>query len=260
MHVAVVQTNPIFGEVKKNVDKALLLMETAPADLYVLPELFNSGYNFIDEAEVRTLAEPANGSTYHTIYKWTKKHSCYIVYGFAEQADRIYNSAALVGPDGIVGIYRKVHLFDWENLFFAPGNLGFPVFNLPFGKIGIMICFDWMYPESARSLALKGAQLIVHPSNLVLPNCPDAMVTRCLENKVFTATADRVGEENRGGVDLKFIGASEIIAPDGKILCRLGVHEPAISVADVELSLANKKQINEYNNLFNGRRPDQYDL
>ena len=121
-----------------------------------------------------------------------------------------------------------------------------------------MICFDWIYPESARSLALKGAQLIVHPANLVLPNCPDAMVTRCLENRVFTATADRVGEENRGGVDLKFIGTSEIVAPDGKILCRLGVHEPAISVADIDLSLADKKQINEYNHLFKRRRPDQY--
>jgi predicted amidohydrolase len=260
MRVAVVQTNPIFGEVKKNVNKALSLMETASADLYVLPELFNSGYNFIDEAEVRTLAEPADGSTFRTICEWTKKHSCYVVYGFAEQAEIIYNSAALVGPDGIVGIYRKVHLFDRENLFLAPGNLGFPVFNLPFGKIGIMICFDWIYPESVRSLALKGAQLIVHPANLVLPNCPDAMVTRCLENRVFTATADRVGEENRGGVDLKFIGTSEIVAPNGNILCRLGVHEPAISVADVDLSLADKKQINEYNHLFNGRRPDQYDL
>ena len=260
MRVAVVQTNPIFGEVKKNVGNALSLMETAPADIYVLPELFNSGYNFVDEAEVGTLAEPANGPTFRTICEWIKKHSCYVVYGFAEQADRIYNSAALVGPHGIVGIYRKVHLFDRENLFFAPGNLGFPVFNLPFGKVGIMICFDWIYPESARSLALKGAQLIVHPANLVLPNCPDAMVTRCLENRVFTATADRVGEENRGGVDLKFIGKSEIVAPNGKILCRIGVHRPAISVADVDLSLAAKKQINEYNHLFKGRRPDQYNL
>jgi predicted amidohydrolase len=247
-------------EVKKNVDKALSLMETAPADLYVLRELFNSGYNFIDEAEVRTLAEPANGSTFRTICEWTKKHSCYIVYGFAEQADRIYNSGELVGPGGIVGIYRKVHLFYRENLFFTPGNLGFPVFNLPFGKIGIMICFDWIYPESARSLALKGAQLIVHPANLVLPNCPDAMVTRCLENRVFTATADRVGEENRGEFDLKFIGTSEIVAPNGKILCRLGVQESTISVVDVDLTLANQKKINDYNHLFEGRKMDQYNM
>jgi predicted amidohydrolase len=101
MRVAVVQTDPVFGEVKKNVDKALSLMETASADLYVLPELFNTGYNFVDEAEVRTLAEPANGSTFRTICEWTKKYSCYVVYGFAEKAEKIYNSAALVGPPWI---------------------------------------------------------------------------------------------------------------------------------------------------------------
>ncbi|MGD0590395.1 MAG: nitrilase-related carbon-nitrogen hydrolase [Bacteroidota bacterium] len=260
MRVAVVQTNPIFGEVKKNIDKALSLMETVMADLYVLPELFNTGYNFVDEAEVRSMAESADGSTFQTINEWTTKHSTYSVYGFAEQADKLYNSAALVGPEGFIGIYRKVHLFDRENLFFAPGNLGFPVFDLPIGKVGMMVCFDWLYPESVRSLALKGAQLIAHPSNLVLPYCPDGMVTRALENKVFTATADRVGEENRGGIDLKFIGTSQIVATNGKILCRLGEREHGIAVADIDLTLADKKQINEYNHLLKGRRPDQYSL
>jgi predicted amidohydrolase len=258
--VAVVQTNPTFGEVKMNVHEALSLMETSSADLYVLPEMFNSGYNFINDSEVRKLAEPADGSTFRMMSEWTKKHSTYVVYGFVEHSDRTYNSAALVGPDGIVGMYRKVHLFDRENFFFAPGNLGFPVFNLPFGKIGMMICFDWIYPESARSLMINGAQLIAHPANLVLLNCPDAMVTRCLENRVFAATADRIGEETRGGVDLKFIGTSEIIAPDGKILCRLGDHDPAISAVDVDLTRADKKQINEYNHLIKGRRPDQYNV
>jgi 5-aminopentanamidase len=260
MRIAVVQTNPVFGEVEKNIHDALSLMETTEADVYVLPELFTTGYNFKDEKEIRTMAEPADGITCRTMSAWIKKNPCYVVYGFAEQAEKMFNSAALVGPDGLVGMYRKVHLFDRENLFFAPGNLGFPVFNLPIGKVGIMICFDWMYPESARTLALKGAQMIAHPANLVLPNCPDAMVTRCLENRVFTATADRVGEENRCGVDLKFIGTSEIVAPDGKILCRLGVHEPAISCADVDLSLSDKKQITKSNQLFNGLRPDQYNL
>ena len=107
----------------------------------------------------------------------------------------IYKSATLIGPDSMLGIYSKVQLFDREKLFFAPGNLGFPVFNLPFGKIGIMICFDWIYPENARSLMIKGAQLIAHPANLVMPHCPDAIVIRCLENSVFTATADRIGEK-----------------------------------------------------------------
>ena len=260
MRIAVVQTNPIFGQVRKNVENALSLMDTAAADLYVLPELFSTGYNFIDESEVKSFVEPADGLTFRTVKEWTKNHSCYVIYGFAEQADRLYNSAALVGPQGLIGIYRKVHLFDRENIFFTPGNLGFSVFDLPFGKIGIMICFDWIYPESARSLALKGAQLIAHPSNLVLPNCPDAMITRCLENRVFSATADRIGEEYRGGMDLRFIGASEIVTPTGKILCRLGDHDSSISVAEVDLSQADHKQLNDYNHVLNGRRPDQYNL
>jgi len=260
MRAAVVQTDPIFGEVKINVAKALSMMESVEADLYILPELFNTGYNFIDEAEVRNMAESSSGSTFRMIKEWTKEHSCFVVYGFAEKADKIFNSAALVGQGVLVGIYRKVHLFDRENKFFAPGDLGFPVFDIPFGKIGMMICFDWMFPESTRSLALKGAQLIAHPSNLVLPNCPDAMVTRCLENRVYTATADRVGEENRGGVDLRFIGTSEIVAPNGNILCRLGNREPAISTADIHLALADKKKINKYNDLFKGRRTDQYSM
>jgi predicted amidohydrolase len=260
MRVAVGQTNPIFGEVNKNIQDALDLMETAKADLYVLPELFNTGYNFINQRESETLAEPAQGETCSTLSRWAKNHSCYIVYGFAERADKIYNSSALVGPEGFIGAYRKVHLFYRENIFFTPGNLGFPVFDLPFGKIGMMVCFDWLYPESARSLSLKGAQLIAHPSNLVLPYCPDGMVTRALENKVFTVTADRVGEEKRGGIDLKFIGTSEIVAPNGKILCRLGEKESGIAVTDIDLDLADKKQINEYNHLFKGRRTDQYSL
>ena len=260
VHVAVVQTNPIFGEVKKNIQDALDLMETVKADLYVLPELFNTGYNFIDQKESIALAEEAGGMTCKMLCKFTKKQMCYIAYGFAEKADTIYNSSSLIGPEGFIGVYRKVHLFYRENILFAPGNLGFPVFDLPFGKIGMMICFDWLYPESTRSLALKGAQLVAHPSNLVLPYCPDGMVTRALENKVFTATADRVGEENRGGIDLKFIGTSEIVAPDGKILFRLGKSEPAIGVVDIDFSLADKKQINEYNHLLKGRRPDQYSL
>ena len=215
--LAVVQTKPVFGDVAASVRVTLELMQTAPADLYVLPELFNTGYNFLDTKEVESVAEPADGPTSKALLEFARKNSCYVVYGFAERDIHLYNSAALVGPAGLVGIYRKVHLFDRENLFFVPGNLGFPVFELPFGRVGIMVCFDWIFPESARTLALKGAQLIAHPSNLVLPYCPDAMVTRCLENKVFSATADRVGREQRGMFDLRFIGSSEVVTPQGEI-------------------------------------------
>lgn len=260
MRVAVVQTNPIFGEVQANVDVALASMQQLETDFFVLPELFNTGYNFASTEEVHKLAEASDGFTYHRIADFAAKKSCYVVYGFVEKAEKIFNSAALVGPSGLIGVYRKIHLFDREHLFFAPGDLGFPVFDLPFGKIGIMICFDWIYPEGARSLALKGAQLIAHPSNLVLPYCPDAMVTRCLENRVFAATANRVGSEDRGGFDLRFIGTSEIVSPRGEILKQLSTEKPEIGVADIDLGLASDKKINTFNDLLGGRRTDQYSL
>lgn len=258
MRIAVVQTSPVFGDVESNVTNSLSLIEKVDADLFVLPELFNTGYNFFDVTEVRSLSETVSGFTLKAVGEFAKKKPCHVAYGFAEKADSLYNSAALVGPEGLVGLYRKVHLYYRENLFFAPGNLGFPVFDLPFGKIGMMICFDWIYPESARTLALRGAQLIVHPSNLVLPHCPDAMVTRCLENRVFAATANRVGRENRGEIDLTYLGKSEIVSPRGEILKRLGETEVGVAIADIDLSAAVNKRINEFNDLLVGRRADQY--
>jgi len=258
MRVAVVQTDPIFGDVESNIANAVSLMETVNADLYVLPELFNTGYNFINQEEVLRFAETTSEITIQSLLFFAGKKSCYVVAGFAEKAGKIYNSSALVGPNGLVGIYRKVHLYFREKLFFSPGNLGFPVFDLPIGKIGMMICFDWIYPEAARTLALNGAQLIAHPSNLVLPYCPEAMVTRCLENRVFTATANRVGNEERGNLNLKFIGRSEVVSPGGEIMSRLGVGEAGITVVDLNMNEANNKQVNEYNNLFEDRKPKAY--
>jgi 5-aminopentanamidase len=258
MRLAIVQTQPEFGKVDSNIEMALSLMQSVPADLYVLPELFNTGYNFVEKKEVEDLAEPSNGKTFQALLAFAAKRSCFVAYGFAERADQLYNSAALVGPSGLAGVYRKVHLFDRETLFFKPGNLGFPVFDMPFGKAGMMVCFDWIFPESARTLALKGAQLIIHPSNLVLPYCPDAMITRCLENRVFSATANRVGRENRGSNDLRFIGTSEIVSPSGEILARLTSDETGIVAADVDLHEADRKKINRHNDLLTDRRPEQY--
>lgn len=258
MRIAVVQTSPIFGDIEANVRNAIALMEGAEADLFVLPELFNTGYNFVSTEEVDRLSENTSGYTFDLMSTFAKRKSCYIVYGFVEKTVRLYNSASLVGPYGMMGLYRKIHLFNRENLFFSPGDLGFPVFNLPIGRVGIMICFDWIYPESARSLALKGAQLIAHPSNLVLPHCPEAMVTRCIENRVFAATADRVGREDRGEVQFTFIGTSEIVSQDGKVLQRLDSQQTGVAVADIDLQMANNKQLNQYNHLFTGRRTNQY--
>ncbi len=260
MRVAVVQTDPTFGNAEYNISQAIAMMGTVQADLYVLPELFNTGYNFIDEKEVQDLAEPSTGKTFQAITEFASRNKSYVVYGFAEKADLFYNSAAIVGPNGLIGLYRKIHLFYRETLFFAPGNLGFPVFEFPFGKVGIMICFDWFFPESARTLALQGADIIAHPSNLVMPYCPDAIVTRCLENRVFCATANRIGSEDRGGNALTYIGTSEIVSQRGEILKRLNRDESAVAVIDIDLSQARDKSLNKYNNIVEDRRPPFYTL
>ncbi|MFZ1976357.1 MAG: nitrilase-related carbon-nitrogen hydrolase [Bacteroidota bacterium] len=258
MRVAVVQSCPVFGKPGENIERALESMASIPADLYILPELCTTGYAFSDKAEAASLAENAYGRTFEKFSEFARRHNAFIVYGFAENTDVLYNSSLLAGPYGFIGLYRKVHLFDREKLFFAPGNLGFPVYETPLGTIGMMICFDWLFPESARSLALQGVQLIAHPANLVLPYCPDAMVTRCLENHVFTATANRVGNEQRGGASLHFIGTSEVVDPNGNVLLRLSPAEEQIAAADIDLSQARNKRINERNDVLTDRRPDQY--
>ncbi len=157
-------------------------------------------------------------------------------------------------------LFDAIHLYYHINIFFKRGDLGFPVFDTAFGKVGMMICYDWFFPEAMRTLALKGAQLIAHPSNLVLPHCPDAMVTRCLENKVFSATANRIGTEDRGGHKLSFIGKSEIVSPKGEILTRLTSNEAGISVVEINLADALNKRLNEFNDAFGDRDVASYKL
>jgi predicted amidohydrolase len=117
-----------------------------------------------------------------------------------------------------------------------------------------MVCFDWFFPEAARTLALKGADLIAHPANLVLPYCPEAMRTRCLENRVFAVTCNRVGRE-RG---LRYIGQSQIVDPWGKILSRASGTLEASAAVSVDLRLARSKRLNAANDLFSDRRPAVY--
>jgi predicted amidohydrolase len=122
-----------------------------------------------------------------------------------------------------------------------------------------MVCFDWFYPEAARTLALKGADILCHPSNLVLPFCPDGMVTRCLENRVFSITANRIGAEARGGKKpLTFIGTSEVVTPNGRVLERAPRDQDAVAVVEIDPSEARNKALNPYNDLLADRRPALY--
>jgi len=255
------QTQPEFGAVNANLSQAKKLWGDRKADLLVLPELFSTGYQFQSLAEARNLSEPIpDGPTTLFLIDWARDSGITIVAGLAEQEGKtLYNSAVIVGPKGFIGKFRKAHIFDSENNFFQPGDLPFTVFDAGFAKIGIMICFDWRFPETARTLALQGADIIAHPSNLVLPHCPQAMITRCLENRVYVVTSDRVGTEKRApGEALKFIGQSQVVDPDGTILVRASEDREEAHVVEIDLTKARNKRINGRNDLFADRREDLY--
>ena len=264
LKVAAIQTAPDFGAYDRNITDALASIP-AGCDLAVLPELFASGYQFRSRDEVRQLsdsfdlpAEPA--SAFGRLLDHAQRHDCTIVAGLAERSgDALYNSSVLVRPDGTREVYRKVHLFSDEKLVFTPGDLGFPVFAACGTEVGMMVCFDWLFPESARSLALAGARVLCHPSNLVLPWCPQAMITRCLENRVFALTANRIGTEHRTGEALTFIGLSQVVSPGGDVLIRLGSDEPGVAAAEIDPG-ATDKQVTPRNHLWRDRRPDAYRL
>jgi predicted amidohydrolase len=261
LKVGYLQFNPIFGESKQNLDFVAERVRRTECDLLVLPELFNTGYQFCSAEEAASLAEDIpTGPTTARLLHLAVDCRMHIVAGLAERAQgRIYNSAVLLGPSGVIGVYRKIHLYSEETLWFAPGDTGFPVYDIGPARIGLMICFDWFYPEAARTLALKGADIIAHPSNLVLPHCPDAMIIRCLENRVFAVTSNRIGSEKRGGKSkLSFIGTSEIVSPTGKILKRARGGQVELGVVDIDPLEAREKKINSYNDLLAGRRPAHY--
>lgn len=263
MRVGFFQFEPMFGEVAGNLDAVASKLEQADADLIVLPELFASGYQFVSQEEVQRLAEPVpDGPTVRRLAEVAQRRRMHIVAGLPEQAgSRYYNSAIVVGPSGFLGCYRKTHLFFEETLFFTPGDSGFQVWDIGPAKIGVMICFDWYYPEAARSLAMQGADIICHPSNLVLPNCPDSMPVRCLENRVFAITCNRIGSEARGGKSrLTYIGHSEIVTPKGVIQYRAPRDQEDLAVIDIDPAEARDKSLNPYNDLLRDRRAALYNL
>jgi beta-ureidopropionase len=251
MRVGFVQINSKLFDVEGNIDKALRLTGKKLMDLLVLPELFNTGYNFRSRREVAKVAELIpNGFTTQILREFSKRNGAMIVAGIAERKGQsFYNSAVVVKEGKYLGRYRKVHLFYNEKKFFKPGY-EFKVFE----KIGVMICFDWIFPESARTLMLKGAEVVAHPSNLVLPHCPASMKTRALENRVYVVTADRVGVE-RG---LRFIGQSQIVSPQGGIIYRASPTREECIVRSIDLELARDKSVTPRNDLVKDRVPLAY--
>jgi predicted amidohydrolase len=261
MKIGYVQTSPEFGNKRKNFEAVRQLVKGVSADLLVLPELFATGYAFTSPGEVRDLAE-GPGETEETasfLLEVSRSTGAIVVGGFIERdADRYFNSSLIVYGSEVTGTYRKIHLFFREKQWFTPGDRPLEVHAVNGSRIGVMLCFDWIFPETARALALRGARVIAHPSNLVLPYCQSAMVTRCIENRVFAVTANRVGTEQRGADHFTFTGASQVTAPDGQILSSAPGNRPHVDVVEVDPAKADDKRVNEFNDVLKDRRPEMY--
>lgn len=260
MKVGFFQFSPLFGRKEENVERVINSLRGAKADLLVLPELFSTGYLFLNEEELRRSAETIpDGPTISRLSELAKKENTNLVFGIAERADdKLFNSSVLLTPKRDCLVYRKLHLFDREKHLFSPGDTELEVFDIGDAKIGMMICFDWIFPEVARILALKGADIICHPSNLVLPYCQDAMVTRCVENRVFGITSNRTGREKRGGQKLVFTGNSQIVDPKGEILTKADAEEEKVCVTEIDPFRAKDKKVTPNNHIFQDRRTDYY--
>ncbi len=264
MKIGIYQFAPKWGDKTANLSRICAELRRHPGvRLWILPELCTSGYQFRSAQEVKRLAEPfPGGPSSEIIAALSAELQTSIILGVIEEsANAVYNSAALFSRGDLLGRYQKIHLFLNEKRWFQPGQQPFRVYSIDGLNVGLMICFDWIFPEAARSLARQGAQLIAHPANLVLPYCQAAMVTRSIENRVFTATANRIGSESiRPENPLRFTGASQITNPAGQRLGRLGEEEQGVLIADIDPALADKKRITPANDIFADRRPDLYEM
>lgn len=265
MRAAYLQFAPAYLDVDANLKAVGSMIQTLEADLVVLPELFTSGYFFRSRDDLDRVAESIpEGRSTEMLRDWAVSLEATLVAGLPErEGEAFFNSAVVVRPTGTVHTYRKVHLFYEENTLFEPGNLGFQVFEVttrdgtPY-RLGVMVCFDWYFPEAARTLALKGADVIAHPSNLVLPHCPDSMPVRARENHLFTITANRYGQEEKEGETLTFIGMSEVCDPSGTILRRADRDRDEVGIVEFDPHQARDRRLNDYNDVLGDRRPETY--
>jgi N-carbamoylputrescine amidase len=270
--IAVCQYAPKVGDLEFNRSQAVRWAQEAAsqgADLCVLPELASSGYTFSSVAEAAAAAEDADsGATVSALVAVARESGMHIVCGIDESdGDCRHNSAVLLGPSGRLATYRKLHLFYDEQTWFTPGD-SLPVVDLPFGRVGMIICYDLWFPEAVRALALAGADIVAVPTNWVASfkrtvyddsgYCQGdyvAMATAA-QNGVVMACADRIGEE-RG---LTFLGASIIVGADGwPVAGPAPADSEAMLVADVDLAaVAAARRRTPRNDLLGDRRPDAY--
>jgi predicted amidohydrolase len=247
IRVAAVQMEPKLGRLEANLEQILdRLAEsaTAGAGLVVFPECALAGYGFSSREEGLAHAVTLDGEPVQKVVAACRWLDCYCVFGLLERdRDRLFNACLLVGPSGVVGAYRKVHLpFLGIDAFADPGDRPFAVHEARGLKVGMHICYDGSFPETARVMALLGADLLVLPTNWPTHSecAAEHMIpTRAMENVVYVMAVNRVGEES----GFRFIGASSIVDPSGRLLAKAGADTEEILFAEVDPSMARRKRL-----------------
>jgi predicted amidohydrolase len=268
VRIACRQLAPRVGDLEGNRAASLGAIREAVthgAEVVVLPELVTSGYVFASREEAASVAIAADDPLFST---WAAEVARVaggrgtVVGGFCERGEegRLYNSAAVVDASGVRAVYRKVHLWDREKLFFEPGDGPPPVLDLAVGRIGVMICYDLEFPEMPRMLALEGAELIAVPTNWPRAHWPEqehppevviAMAT-ARTNRVFIACCDRTGTE-RGQ---QWTAGTSIIDEAGWI--RATPDGDGLALAELDLAVARTKSLTDRADVMADRRPELY--
>jgi predicted amidohydrolase len=269
IRVAGVQMTPRLGDVAHNLARCLESLHTAVeggAQLVVFPEAALSGYVFRSLEEAAPVAEPIPGRSTQAVAEACRRLQAFVVVGLLErEGDRYYNASALIGPEGLIGKYRKLHLpYLGVDRFVCPGDLAPQVHETGVGRIGLSICYDLDFPEYPRVLALMGAQLLVTITNWPddIEFVPDYVVqTRARENIVNHVAVNRAGEE-RG---VRFIGRSKIVDPTGAALVEGRHFEEDLIFADLDPTAADRKHkvmiAGELEvDMLEDRRPEFYGL
>ncbi|MCA6125650.1 amidohydrolase [Bradyrhizobium sp. WSM 1704] len=256
--VATVQFEPTMFEKARNIARLLELCEQAAvagARLIVTPEMGTTGYCWFDRAEVAPFVETIPGPTTDRFAALAAKHDCYIVVGMPEvDEDGIYfNSAVLIGPEGVVGRHRKTHPYISEPKWAAPGDLHNQVFDTRIGRIALLICMDIHFVETARLMALGGADVICHISNWLAERTPAPYwISRAFENGCYVIESNRWGLERT----VQFSGGSCVIAPDGEVTAVRDKGD-GFSLAEIDLDLARARRVLG-EPVFLQRRPELY--
>jgi predicted amidohydrolase len=265
--ISIAQIDIAFADRERNLARMIQVLEQTAAKgakLTVFPEAALTGYCFDSLNDARPHAEPIPGPSTERMTQVCRKLGVFVVYGLLEaDGDRIFNACALVGPEGVVGSYRKIHLpFLGVDRFTTPGDRPFTIHEAAGMKIGMHICYDGGFPESARCMMLLGADLVVLPTNW--PPGSECMAgfavnTRAMENNIYYAACDRVGDE-RG---FHFIGQSKICDPSGRALAEAPHDGEEILYAEIDVEKARRKKIIRVPNLheidrLRDRRPEMY--